>query len=81
LFYLSAPDYPHGKGAYQIILLSTLLHDYDFSCLTLAAKSFQLLETMMKNCGEYVHFEVVEQHILQEMVRIVQKKVISLLWL
>uniref|UniRef100_A0A0E0A0L7 VHS domain-containing protein n=1 Tax=Oryza glumipatula TaxID=40148 RepID=A0A0E0A0L7_9ORYZ len=33
-----------------------------------------LLETMMKNCGEYVHFEVVEQHILQEMVRIVQKK-------
>uniref|UniRef100_A0A0E0L3S0 VHS domain-containing protein n=1 Tax=Oryza punctata TaxID=4537 RepID=A0A0E0L3S0_ORYPU len=29
---------------------------------------------MMKNCGEYVHFEVVEQHILQEMVRIVQKK-------
>jgi hypothetical protein len=29
----------------------------------------------MKNCGEYVHFEVVEQHILQEMVKIVQKKV------
>ncbi|XP_051205428.1 TOM1-like protein 6 [Lolium perenne] len=33
-----------------------------------------LLETMMKNCGEYVHFEVVELHILQEMVKIVQKK-------
>ncbi|KAG8068324.1 hypothetical protein GUJ93_ZPchr0005g15519 [Zizania palustris] len=33
-----------------------------------------LLETMMKNCGEYVHFEVVEQNILQEMVKIVQKK-------
>jgi hypothetical protein len=32
---------------------------------------------MMKNCGEYVHFEVVEQHILQEMVKIVQKKVYS----
>jgi hypothetical protein len=30
---------------------------------------------MMKNCGEYVHFEVVELHILQEMVKIVQKKV------
>ncbi|KAG8068334.1 hypothetical protein GUJ93_ZPchr0005g14682 [Zizania palustris] len=33
-----------------------------------------LLETMMKNCGEYVHFEVVEHNILQEMVKIVQKK-------
>ncbi|AQK86671.1 Putative VHS/GAT domain containing family protein [Zea mays] len=33
-----------------------------------------LLETMMKNCGEYVHFEVVDQHILQEIVKIVQKR-------
>ncbi|KAL6853755.1 hypothetical protein ACP4OV_019784 [Aristida adscensionis] len=33
-----------------------------------------LLETMMKNCGEYVQFEVSEQHILQEMVKIIQKK-------
>jgi len=33
-----------------------------------------LLETMMKNCGENVHFEVVDQHILQEMVKIVQKR-------
>ncbi|KAJ1263342.1 hypothetical protein BS78_09G177000 [Paspalum vaginatum] len=33
-----------------------------------------LLETMMKNCGEYVHFEVVDQHVLQEMVKIVQKR-------
>ncbi|KAI4964889.1 hypothetical protein ZWY2020_057927 [Hordeum vulgare] len=33
-----------------------------------------LLETMMKNCGEYVHSEVAELHILQEMVKIVQKK-------
>uniref|UniRef100_A0A0D9WHN5 VHS domain-containing protein n=1 Tax=Leersia perrieri TaxID=77586 RepID=A0A0D9WHN5_9ORYZ len=33
-----------------------------------------LLETMMKNCGEYVHFEVVELNILPEMVKIVQKK-------
>lgn len=29
----------------------------------------------MKNCGEYVHFEVVDQHVLQEMVKIVQKRV------
>ncbi|XP_062179911.1 TOM1-like protein 6 isoform X2 [Phragmites australis] len=33
-----------------------------------------LLETMMKNCGEYVHFEVAEQHVLQEMVKIIQKR-------
>ncbi|VAH20277.1 unnamed protein product [Triticum turgidum subsp. durum] len=33
-----------------------------------------LLETMMKNCGEYVHSEVAELHVLQEMVKIVQKK-------
>lgn len=28
----------------------------------------------MKNCGEYVQFEVAEQHVLQEMVKIIQKK-------
>ncbi|KAM0827778.1 hypothetical protein ACQ4PT_067958 [Festuca glaucescens] len=33
-----------------------------------------LLETMMKNCGEYVQFEVAEQHVLNEMVKIIQKK-------
>ncbi|OEL23473.1 hypothetical protein BAE44_0015510 [Dichanthelium oligosanthes] len=33
-----------------------------------------LLETMMKNCGEHVHFEVVDQHVLQEMVKIIQKR-------
>ncbi|KAL6841405.1 hypothetical protein ACP4OV_028923 [Aristida adscensionis] len=33
-----------------------------------------LLETMMKNCGEYVHFEIVEQRVLQEMVKIIQKR-------
>ncbi|GJN17309.1 hypothetical protein PR202_gb04366 [Eleusine coracana subsp. coracana] len=36
--------------------------------------SLMLLETMMKNCGEYVRFEVAEQHVLQEMVKIIQKK-------
>ncbi|CAD6271826.1 unnamed protein product [Miscanthus lutarioriparius] len=39
-----------------------------------AYKIRTLLETMMKNCGEYVHFEVVDQHVLQEMVKIVQKR-------
>ncbi|KAJ8500404.1 hypothetical protein OPV22_010956 [Ensete ventricosum] len=33
-----------------------------------------LLETMIKNCGNYVHFQVVEREILQEMVKIVRKK-------
>lgn len=34
----------------------------------------QLLETMVKNCGDYVHFQIVEKNILQEMVKIVKKK-------
>ncbi|XP_031497312.1 TOM1-like protein 6 [Nymphaea colorata] len=33
-----------------------------------------LLETIMKNCGEYVHLQVVERNILQEMIKIVRKK-------
>jgi hypothetical protein len=33
----------------------------------------------MKNCGEYVRFEVAEQHVLQEMVKIIQKKVCTTL--
>uniref|UniRef100_A0A1D1YR71 TOM1-like protein 2 n=1 Tax=Anthurium amnicola TaxID=1678845 RepID=A0A1D1YR71_9ARAE len=33
-----------------------------------------LLETMMKNCGDYVHLQVVERGVLQELVKIVKKK-------
>ncbi|KAG8067698.1 hypothetical protein GUJ93_ZPchr0005g14526 [Zizania palustris] len=33
-----------------------------------------LLETLMKNCGDYVHLQVVERDILQEMIKIVKKK-------
>ncbi|XP_077239393.1 TOM1-like protein 6 [Tasmannia lanceolata] len=33
-----------------------------------------LLETMIKNCGDYVHLQVVERNILQEMIKIVRKK-------
>ncbi|KAJ4979786.1 hypothetical protein NE237_010566 [Protea cynaroides] len=33
-----------------------------------------LLETMIKNCGEYVHFQIAERDILQEMIKIVRKK-------
>ncbi|KAG6537232.1 TOM1-like protein 6 isoform X1 [Zingiber officinale] len=33
-----------------------------------------LLEMMIKNCGDYLHFQVVEREILQEMLKIVRKK-------
>lgn len=33
-----------------------------------------LLETMMKNCGDCVHIQVVERDILQEMIKIVKRK-------
>ncbi|XP_043724566.1 TOM1-like protein 6 [Telopea speciosissima] len=33
-----------------------------------------LLETMIKNCGDYVHFQIAERDILQEMIKIVKKK-------
>ncbi|KAL8517121.1 hypothetical protein ACS0TY_015368 [Phlomoides rotata] len=33
-----------------------------------------LLETMVKNCGDYVHFQIAERSILPEMVKIVKKK-------
>ncbi|XP_071722265.1 TOM1-like protein 6 [Rutidosis leptorrhynchoides] len=36
--------------------------------------SLTLLETMVKNCGEYVHFQIAERNILPEMIKIVKKK-------
>ncbi|KAL3536589.1 hypothetical protein ACH5RR_005050 [Cinchona calisaya] len=33
-----------------------------------------LLETMVKNCGEFIHFQIADRNILQEMVRTVKKK-------
>ncbi|XP_004492527.1 TOM1-like protein 6 [Cicer arietinum] len=33
-----------------------------------------LLETMVKNCGEYVHFQIAERSVLEEMIKIVRKK-------
>lgn len=29
----------------------------------------------MKNCGDYVHFQIAEKKILEEMIKIVRKKV------
>ncbi|KAK1433102.1 hypothetical protein QVD17_10008 [Tagetes erecta] len=36
--------------------------------------SLTLLETMVKNCGENVHFQIAERNILPEMIKIVKKK-------
>ncbi|KAB2599045.1 TOM1-like protein 2, partial [Pyrus ussuriensis x Pyrus communis] len=33
-----------------------------------------LLETMVKNCGDYVHVQIAERNILGEMVKIVRKR-------
>ncbi|KAL2330576.1 hypothetical protein Fmac_018157 [Flemingia macrophylla] len=33
-----------------------------------------LLETMVKNCGDYVHFQIAERNLLEEMIKIVRKK-------
>ncbi|CAK9168931.1 unnamed protein product [Ilex paraguariensis] len=33
-----------------------------------------LLETMVKNCGDYVHSQIAERNILQDMIKIVKKK-------
>ncbi|XP_043815280.1 TOM1-like protein 6 isoform X3 [Manihot esculenta] len=33
-----------------------------------------LLETMVKNCGDFVHYQIAEKNILGEMVKIVRKK-------
>ncbi|KAM7526569.1 hypothetical protein LguiA_016471 [Lonicera macranthoides] len=38
-----------------------------------------LLETMVKNCGDGVHFQIVERNILQEMIKIVKKNALSYL--
>lgn len=35
---------------------------------------------MIKNCGDHLHFQVVEREILQEMLKIVRKKVSTLLF-
>lgn len=38
----------------------------------------QLLETVMKNCGDIVHMYVAEKDLLHKMVKIVTKKVLDI---
>jgi len=72
--------YFHYGMTKHVRLFYASLHNkhpsFIFLCfIHISYKLVQLLETMMKNCGEYVRFEVAEQHVLQEMVKIIQKKV------
>lgn len=46
-----------------------------FIFFALCVVFLQLLETMVKNCGDHVHFQIAEKNILPEMVKIVKKKV------
>ncbi|XAR68741.1 hypothetical protein NMG60_11000096 [Bertholletia excelsa] len=36
--------------------------------------SLTLLETLVKNCGDYMHFQIADRNVLQEMIKIVKKK-------
>ncbi|XP_022157290.1 TOM1-like protein 6 [Momordica charantia] len=36
--------------------------------------SLTLIETMVKNCGDYVHYQIAEKNILGEMIKILKKK-------
>lgn len=60
-------------SVYYMKIYSTLNCSNYFSNIVIC--TLQLLETMMKNCGDYVHFQVIERDILQEMIKIVKKKV------
>lgn len=47
-----------------------------YSFIMYSVSILQLLETVIKNCGDIVHMHVAEKDILHEMVKIVKKKVL-----
>lgn len=51
-----------------------LLQFMSIYCYLVIAIIFQLLESMMKNCGEVVHAYVAEKDVLKEMGKVVKKK-------
>ncbi|XP_020182560.1 TOM1-like protein 6 isoform X1 [Aegilops tauschii subsp. strangulata] len=61
----------HGQAKEVIKTLKKRLQHKNSSVQSLA---LTLLETLVKNCGDHVHFLVVERGILQEMVKLAKKK-------
>ncbi|EES19323.1 TOM1-like protein 2 isoform X2 [Sorghum bicolor] len=61
----------HGQGKEVIKALKKRIQHKNANVQFLA---LTLLETLIKNCGDHVHFQVVERNILEEMIKIVKKK-------
>lgn len=64
----------------RILLFSLLgLPNKKLTCLTpnLNVTILQLLEAIVKNCGDIVHMHVAEKGLLHQMVKMVKKKVIA----
>jgi hypothetical protein len=74
----------HKNWKVQLLALTVSSHRYFFrlstsvrcfSSLKFSLGNLQVLEAMMKNCGEIVQQSVAEKDVLPEMVKIVKKKV------
>eukprot|EP00267_Zea_mays_P022909 XP_008648085.2 uncharacterized protein LOC100382593 isoform X1 [Zea mays] len=61
----------HGQGKEVIKALKKRIQHKNANVQFLA---LTLLETLIKNCGDHVHYQVVERNILEEMMKIVKKK-------
>ncbi|PAN20618.1 hypothetical protein PAHAL_3G336900 [Panicum hallii] len=61
----------HGQAKEVIKALKKRLQHKNANVQFLA---LTLLETLIKNCGDHVHVQVIERNILEEMMKIVKKK-------